>query len=128
MANHTIEREILILGCPMIEVLEWIGTFLTNMHVTTLTDAQCIICDGEYAGAITKVILTQYADAGFLGVSLNCPPFPWRQNVEFARIAFAALKRETRCDPGDPGLHSLSPFEWWRIDSAGEAIIDWNPD
>lgn len=128
MANNTLDYlddiEIYVETNDLDALTGWLATQLEGFQTRAQSKKGCKFLFTHADKKGEGMIVLNAGRTGFTSIWLNTRATPWKDDVEFARAAFAALGVTVRCNES-AWSKGDDPDRWLQIDRKGEHVIQW---
>lgn len=128
MANNTLDYlddiEIYVETNDLDALTGWLATQLEGFQTRAQSKKGCKFLFTHEGQKGEGMIVLNAGRTGFTSIWLNTRATPWKDDVEFARAAFAALAVTVRCNES-AWSKGDDPDRWLQIDRKGENVIQW---
>lgn len=128
MANNTLDYlddiEIYVETNDLDALTGWLATQLEGFQTRAQSKKGCKFLFTHEGKKGEGMIVLNAGRTGFTSIWLNTRATPWKDDVEFARAAFAALGVTVRCNES-AWSKGDDPDRWLQIDRKGEHVIQW---
>lgn len=128
MANNTLDYlddiEIYVESNDLDALTGWLATQLEGFQPRAQSKKGCKFLFTHTNQKGEGMIVLNAGRTGFTSIWLNTRATPWKDDVDFARAAFAALGVTIRCNES-AWSKGDDPDRWLQIDKNGERLIQW---
>lgn len=128
MTHNTLDYlddiEIYVESSELEAMILWLSQHMEGFQIRSHSKKGCKFRFSHEGRGGEGMIVLNAGRTGFTSIWLNTRSTPWKDDVDFARAAFAALGATVRCNES-AWSKGDDPDRWLQIDSKGEKIIQW---